>query len=57
MVVGHRDMLPERVKAAAEKAEEMTKNNDRYVRTYVRNIRIDSVARAITCVGWSGLLW
>ena len=40
-------MLPERVKAAAEKAEEMTKNNDRYVRTYVRNIRIDSVARAI----------
>ena len=40
-------MLPERVKAAAEKAEGMTKNNDRYVCTYVRNIRIDSVARAI----------
>ena len=40
-------MLPERVKAAAEKAEEMTKNNDRYVRTYVRSINIDSVARAI----------
>ena len=40
-------MLPERVKAAAEKAEEMTKNNDRYVRTYVRSIRIHSVARAI----------
>ena len=29
VVVGHRDMLPERVKAAAEKAEDMTKNNQR----------------------------
>ena len=32
VVVGHRDLLPYRVKAAAEKAENMTKDNDRYAR-------------------------
>ncbi|KAI0362358.1 Di-trans-poly-cis-decaprenylcistransferase [Trametes cingulata] len=31
VVVGHRDMLPERVLAAAEKAENMTKNNNRAI--------------------------
>ncbi|KAI0636762.1 Di-trans-poly-cis-decaprenylcistransferase [Trametes polyzona] len=31
VVVGHRDMLPERVLAAAEKAENMTKNNNKAI--------------------------
>ncbi|KAI0819497.1 Di-trans-poly-cis-decaprenylcistransferase [Trametes gibbosa] len=31
VVVGHRDMLPERVLAAAEKAENMTKDNNRAI--------------------------
>ncbi|KAI9057870.1 Di-trans-poly-cis-decaprenylcistransferase [Trametes sanguinea] len=31
VVVGHKDMLPERVLAAAEKAEEMTRHNDRAI--------------------------
>ncbi|KAI0647257.1 Di-trans-poly-cis-decaprenylcistransferase [Trametes meyenii] len=31
VVVGHRDMLPERVLAAAEKAENLTKNNNRAI--------------------------
>lgn len=32
VVVGNRGMLPDRVKAAAEKAEGMTRHNERYVK-------------------------
>ncbi len=38
-------MLPERVKAAAEKAEEMTKNNDRFVRTPLHDLSTDSCSQ------------
>ena len=50
VVVGHRDMLPERVRIAAEKAENMTKDHDRCARILVRNfspINTDYSHRAI----------